>query len=230
MKPIYIIGASGLAREVATYILDCKTYSIVAFVDKEKGASTKIIVRKRAYSVISEEDFFLKHEQKKRIKPCVVIAIGYPKIRKHVAEKYACFCNFPNIIHPKSFWQSMPKIGKGNILAPYTTLSVDTIIGNFNLINYGTTVGHDTVIGDFNVILPQNIISGNVVIGSQNLFGAGTSVIEKITVGDGNTIGMGSVCIKHIANNDTWLGVPAKKYFRLSDIHIDINTSSKIKE
>jgi sugar O-acyltransferase (sialic acid O-acetyltransferase NeuD family) len=211
MKPIYIIGASGLAKEVATYILDAKKFSIAAFVDKEKRIYNGIMVRGKAYSVMSEEDFFLKHTPKK-VKPCVVIAVGYPQIRKQIAEKYAFFCSFPNIIHPEIFWQSMPKMGEGNIIAPYVMLSVDINIGNFNLINYGTTVGHDTIIGDFNAILPQNIISGNVVIGSQNLFGAGTSVIEKITIGNGNTIGMGSVCIRSIANDNLWIGVPAKEH------------------
>jgi sugar O-acyltransferase (sialic acid O-acetyltransferase NeuD family) len=209
MNHIYIIGASGLAKEVATYILDCKIFSIVAFIDKTEPAIDSMRVREKSYRVISEVDFIARCK-KERSSLHTVIAVGYPEIRRQIFKKFEPFCDFPNIIHPSSFCQSLPKIGIGNIIAPYTMLSVDIIIGNFNLINYGTTIGHDTVIGDFNVILPQNIISGNVVIGSRNLFGAGTSVIEKISIGNVNTIGMGSVCVESIGNNGLLMGVPAR--------------------
>jgi sugar O-acyltransferase (sialic acid O-acetyltransferase NeuD family) len=224
MKPIYIVGASGLAKEVATYILDCKEFSIATFIDKEekKSIDATIPIRKKEYHVISENVFFSMCKQQ-RLRPYVVIAIGHPKIRRLIAEKYSVFCNFPNIIHPNVFCQSMPRLGKGNIIAPHVMLSVDITIGNFNLINYGTTIGHDSTIGDFNVILPQNIISGNVAIGSQNLLGAGTSVIEMATIGNENIIGMGSVCIKSIDNSGTWIGVPAKKYTHYSDVSMDDN-------
>ncbi|GHV42919.1 transferase [Spirochaetia bacterium] len=209
MTDIYIIGASGLAKEIATYILDGKINSITAFVDKEIKNNHSILIRGKNYPVIDENDFFTTIDLMK-VQPNVVIAIGYPKTRKQVSDKYISCCNFPNIIHPSVYCLSMPKIGMGNIVAPNVLLSVDIKIGNFNLINYGTTVGHDSIIGDYNVILPQNIISGNVMIGSQNLFGAGTSVIENITVGNENVIGMGSVSIHSMRDGDTFVGVPAR--------------------
>jgi sugar O-acyltransferase (sialic acid O-acetyltransferase NeuD family) len=211
IEPIYIIGASGLAKEIACYIMDCTTFYVVAFIDKEIVENNPmIVVRENKYPVINEETFLLdvkKQEQKQN----AVIAIGYPKIRQMIVEKYLTFCNFPNIIHPTSYCLSNPNLGIGNVIAPHCVISVDICIGDFNIINYGVTLGHDISIGNCNVVNPQSAISGNVFIGNQNLIGAGSSILERQSIGNNNVIGMGSVVIREVKNNETCVGVPVRK-------------------
>ena len=205
----YIIGGSGQAKETAAYILDCKVDNDITFVDKEKNANY-INIRDREYSVILE-NCFLEEIKNRSEKPNVVIAIGEPKLRAKVAEKYSSFCNFPNIIHPSVSLLAVKKTGMGNVIAPTVFISIDCEIGNFNLINYGATIGHDCQIGDFNSIYPQSIISGNVKIGNRNLLGAGCSIIENISIGNNNILGMGGVCIRSVGDDNKYVGVPVKK-------------------
>jgi sugar O-acyltransferase (sialic acid O-acetyltransferase NeuD family) len=206
---IYVIGASGQAKETAAYILDCKIDDDIIFVDKENSIGF-IAVRNNKYPVILESDF-LDDAKNNSSKSNVVLGLGEPKIRAKVAEKYMQFCNFPNIIHPSVLLLTEPKIGFGNVIAPTAFISVDCEIGNFNLINYGATIGHDCKIGDFNSIYPQSIISGNVKIGNCNLLGAGCAVIENISIGNDNTIGMGGVCLNSVENGSKYVGVPVRK-------------------
>jgi len=212
---IYIIGASGQAKETAVYILDSGIDNEITFVDVERNSGS-IIIRNYEYPIFHESDFFDK-VKKKKSKPNVALAIGDPKIRIKVAEKYIPFCNFPNIIHPSVLFLAELKMGIGNIIAPMVFLSVDCELGNFNLINFGATIAHDCKIGNFNSIYPQSIISGNVVIGNCNLLGAGCAVIENITIKNDNVIGMGGVCLNSIVNDgDKYVGVPIRKLERKS--------------
>jgi hypothetical protein len=55
MKEIYIIGASGLAKEVANYILDLpQSYCILGFIEKETCENKDIHIRGQKYPVIDE--------------------------------------------------------------------------------------------------------------------------------------------------------------------------------
>jgi len=205
---IYIVGASGQAKETAAYVLDCRIDDEISFVDKEKN-SDFIKVRNREFPIVFEEDFFSM--SKNHIKtPKVVLAIGDPKIRAEIAEKYLPFCDFPNVIHPSVLFLADIKIGIGNIIAPMAFISIDCEIGNFNLINYGVTIGHDCKIGNFNSIYPQSVISGNIKIENNNLLGASSALIENVFIGNNNVIGMGGVCLKNIADNGKFVGVPLR--------------------
>jgi len=204
----YIFGASGLAREIATYVLDLN-YTINAFVDKSVGEKT-VKVRGVHYNVISEDEF------DKQVEDCnnffnICIAIGFPKLRGTIWKKYENKCNIPNIIHPSVIMQDNIELGNGNIFAPNCVLTTDIKIGNANFFNLATTVGHDVNIGSFNVFNPRVAVSGNVLIKEFNLFGANSSIIQKVSIGSENVIGMGSVVLRKVQNNLSLLGVPAKK-------------------
>jgi sugar O-acyltransferase (sialic acid O-acetyltransferase NeuD family) len=172
--------------------------------------NSTLTVRNNRYPVIDEDVFLMEIKQHTQ-RPDAVIAIGYPKIRRMVVEKYIDFCNFPNIIHPTLYCLSDPILGMGNIIAPRCVVSVDVCIGDFNLINYGVTLGHDVTIKNCNVINPQSAISGNISIGNGNLIGAGTAIMERQSIGNNNIIGMGSVVIREVKNNETLVGVPVRK-------------------
>jgi sugar O-acyltransferase (sialic acid O-acetyltransferase NeuD family) len=210
MKKIYIVGASGLAKEIATYILDCNEFSIVAFIDKSIENKSELVIRGIRYPIL-EEDFFLSELTCQQEKPNVVIAVGYPKIRKIIAEKYNPYCIFPNIIHPSVLIQDSLTKGYGNIISPFCSITIDIKIGNFNFFNTGVTVGHDAIIGNYNVFNPRTAVSGNVKIGDENLFGVGSSLLQNLTIGSRNTVGMNTALLKGIEDNNTWFGIPARK-------------------
>jgi acetyltransferase-like isoleucine patch superfamily enzyme len=91
-------------------------------------------------------------------------------------------------------------------------ISCDVIIGSFNLINDHVVIGHDNIIGDFNGLMPGAHLSGGITIGNNNLLGAACVVLQGMTIGNGITLGANSVLMTTPRDNNTYLGVPAKKF------------------
>ena len=208
---VYIVGISGLGREVANYVLDVDGFRILGFVDQDVDILPTIVkIRNEEYPVY-KESVFLSMARSQLVPPAVVLGLGFPGVRKKVVEKYREYCSFPNIVHPSAFVaDSVEKIGEGNIIAPNCIFTTAIQLGNFNFFNLAVTVGHDVVIKDYNVFNPGVAVSGAVRIDDCNLFGVHSCIRQGITIGSGNILGMGGVLLKNMGNNETWVGVPAK--------------------
>jgi sugar O-acyltransferase (sialic acid O-acetyltransferase NeuD family) len=215
MKEIYIIGASGLAREVGTYIINLQSsFEIAGFVDRNIEEYKTLCIKSREYEVI-DESVFLSKIQKEGQCPNVVIAVGNPDARVAIVKKYLKSCSFPNIIHQSVLFQDDNiNLGKGNLFAPNCIVHTNVTIGDFNYFNCGVTVGHDVRIGDCNLLNSKASISGSIHIGNENLIGANASVMQGIQIGNNNVIGMGSALTNNITNNNTLVGVPARIIFK----------------
>jgi sugar O-acyltransferase (sialic acid O-acetyltransferase NeuD family) len=215
MKKIYIIGASGLAKEVGTYIVSLHpSIEIAGFIDQNVEEYKTLHIKSREYEVINES-VFLSKIQKERQYPNVVIAVGNPDTRVAIVKKYVKLCSFPNIIHPSVlFLDDNINLGEGNLFAPNCIVHTNVTIGNFNYFNCGVTIGHDAHIDDYNLLNSKVSISGIVHVGNKNLIGANASVMQGIQIGNNNVIGMGSAVINNITNNNTLVGVPARIIFK----------------
>ena len=117
----FIFGASGFAKEVEFYILQCnKIYQskleIYAFVvnDSEYTEGEKI----NEIKIISEKEYFALFH-KNELHNCV-IAVGQPNLREKIYNKINHeFTLFPSLIHPSVIFDNRSfKIGKGSIICP----------------------------------------------------------------------------------------------------------------
>lgn len=204
MKPIYIIGSGGFAKEVYSLIRSLNLYKVIAFIDVNHKPS--ISLYGNDIPVISESDFLAK-ELSNHIS--LAIGIGNPMKIKMVSEKFASFY-FPNLIHPSAIIDlDVVSIGKGNIITAGVIFTTCIKIGDFNLFNLYATIGHDTIIGNYNVINPRVNISGEVHIGDCNLLGVNSTVLQNIKVGNFTTIGANSLIIRSTKDSMTYIGSPA---------------------
>lgn len=202
MKKIAIVGRGGFAREVKWLIdhINQKTekWKFIGYIDKNVDGE----------DVIGDDDYILNTREKLDL----VLAIGNPRIRKLIYEKYTenkCV-SFPNIIAPSVYITENIYMGIGNIICANNVLTVDIVFGSFNIVNLGCTVGHDVEIGNFNTINPGTNISGNVVVNDCVEIGTGTKIIQGKTIGSGAVIGAGAVVVKDIPGETTAVGVPAR--------------------
>jgi sugar O-acyltransferase (sialic acid O-acetyltransferase NeuD family) len=204
MNKIYIIGASGFAKEVYCLLRDINTYEIGGFIDKNP-INKNLKIGDDTIEII-DEDFFLEN-----FKNCFVcIGIGSPKIINIIVNKYKNYV-FPNIIHP-SFIGNNKSIffGIGNVITAGVIFTTNIKIGSFNIFNINMTLGHDSIIGDENVFNPSTNISGNNKIGNSNLFGVGSISLENMEIGDNNIIGASALITKNVNNNGVYMGIPSK--------------------
>jgi sugar O-acyltransferase (sialic acid O-acetyltransferase NeuD family) len=206
MKTLYILGASGFAKEVYGMLKTLNTYEIVAFVDTKKQPSISIFGDD--IPVISEEDLLEKENPSSTL---LAMGIGDPKILTKLAEKFKNF-TFPNIIHPTAIIDEREvHLGKGNIITAGVIFTVCINVGDFNIFNLSATVGHDCSIKNCNIINPNVNISGNVFIGNANLLGVGSVILQNKNIGDNCIIGAASLVTKDVIDNATVIGIPAKQ-------------------
>lgn len=208
---VYIVGISGLGREVANYILDVPDYHIAGFVDQDADGLPKTVsIRDKDYPVY-RESVFLAMAGAASDRPEVVLGLGFPEVRKKVAEKYRAYCCFPNIVHPSVvLGDTSNHWGEGNVFAPNCVFTTSVCIGDFNYFNLAVTVGHDSVVGDYNVFNPGVAVSGNVLIGNTNLFGVHSGIRQGVRIGSNNVLGMGGILLKDMPDGQVWMGIPAK--------------------
>jgi sugar O-acyltransferase (sialic acid O-acetyltransferase NeuD family) len=210
----FIFGASGFAKEVEFYIVECNNLSneslnvygfVVADFEFIKGQFINNI------KVISESEYFSRYNNEE-IHNCI-IAVGSPELKiKIYTNINSKMTQFPSIIHPSVIVDKRNfKVGIGSIICPGTILTTNIMIGDFVHLNINSTVGHDCEIGDFTTISPGVQISGNVIIFEKSFVGTGASILETIAVAANTIIGAGAVVTKPIDEAGTYVGTPAKK-------------------
>ncbi len=118
---------------------------------------------------------------------------------------------FINVIHPSANILSSNKMGVGNIIGAFTTLSVNTTIGNHCVIQDHCNIGHDCIIGDFSHLYVGSIVSGVNTIGEKATVYTGSVIFPRLKVGDDSTIGAGSVVMRAVKSGTSVMGNPAKK-------------------
>ena len=213
IKDIAIIGAGGLAKEVAFLINEInkqkKQWNIIGFIDcSEKNIGKKL----NGISIIGTDDWLIS--QRKSIN--IVFGIGDPSLRRTLSSDCIKnkFINLPNLIHPNVIgdWNNI-SLGIGNVICAGNSLTTSINIGSFNYINLSCTIAHDSVIGDNNVINPAVNISGGVEMENEILIGTGSKILQYLHICSNCVIGSGSVVTKIISKPGTYFGIPAKRMF-----------------
>lgn len=211
MRPLYIIGTGGLAREMAQLALQINdarpTWDFVGFV----SASSPDAGLDLGFARVVGDDAWLLASD---VEADLVIGIGTPQHRARGLERYlsaGARFTYPNLIHPTALLDSrLVQLGIGNAITAGCILTTDIQLGDFNLFNLQTTVGHDARIGNYNVFNPSVNVSGGVTIGDRVLVGTGAQILEGREIGSDATVGAGAVVTRNAAAGTTVVGVPAK--------------------
>lgn len=209
MKEIVIVGAGGLAREVATVVKDIncqkEKWRILGYIDKDES---QVGAMKGGLPILGSARWLTERKGE----TFVAFGIGTPGI---IAQAYAEVSDlphlrFPNLVHPTVVMDSERiEMGQGNVFCAGNILTTDIKIGSFNYFNLASTFGHDMEIGDYCVVNPGCNISGGVTLKSRVLVGTNATILQYLTVGCNSIVGAGAVVTKDVAPDVTVVGVPA---------------------
>lgn len=209
MKPLFIFGAGGQARDIAEIAAALDYRPIFAVSDQHQlgayGGTDEIVLQDEAVSHRSET---------------FALGIGDNQVRSQLAARWAKELRFPTLVHPDTTLARVTadQLGdtNGTIIFPGVRIMGRCHIGNFCTLNLNATVSHDCRIADFANLSPGAHIAGNVHVGQGAWLGMGVTVNQGTEdsprlVGDWSTVGSGAVVLRDVPKGQTLAGVPAKE-------------------
>ncbi len=204
MSDVVILGAGGLAREVAEYVQAMAGgYRVVGFIDADASRAGEVL---NGVSILGTLDALPAG------RPLFGVA-GAGNIiprRGQIGELQAVGLAPLLVVHPTAVIMPSATVGPGSIVAPTAVVSSNATLGSHVLVNYGATVGHDVRIGECVVVGPGCRVSGWVTLEDDVYLGAGSIVLPSLTIGRGAVVGAGAVVTKDVPAGTTVIGIPAR--------------------
>jgi sugar O-acyltransferase (sialic acid O-acetyltransferase NeuD family) len=113
-------------------------------------------------------------------------------------------------IHPMAYVAPNARLGAGTVVMPNAAISSATTIAKGCLIMVGATILHNTKIGNYCHFAAQCCVGANMNIAEGVHIGLNATTRENLTIGKNAALGMGSVLTKDMAENEIWVGNPAR--------------------
>ena len=193
-----IVGTGSAGKEAYGVYSKNNDVSNIVFFD-ENYAKDSLLYNKHKVITTTEE---LNLEIKKNAEFC--IAIGNPRIRKKVFDKFIELTGIPKNISYNKIQSISDIIENASIFQPGVVISYDVKIGNSCIIHANSTIGHKVNIGNFVNISPLCSIIGPCTIGSETYIGAGSIILPNINIGKNVFIKPGSIVNKDLRDFETF--------------------------
>lgn len=206
MKKLFIVGAGGFGREVYAWIKQHpefnKSWALAGFLDDNLDAL-------QPFNNFASVEPLKNHQVSNS--NVYICALGLPLVKsKLLAPLIEQKAEFISFIHPTAVIGERVKIGRGVVVCPGASISVDISIGDFSMIGPNTTIGHDGIIGAWCTLCAQCDVTGRVTIGDGVFLGSRVSIIPSKKVGSKSILGAGSVVISDVPEGVTVVGNPAR--------------------
>ncbi len=209
-KKIVIIGASGHGKVVAN-IAKLNGYDEILFLDDDESKKScgkyKVIGTSKEITKYRDYDF--------------IIAIGNNRIREKISDTLGKE-NIKQtvLIHPSAVIDETAIIKEGTVVMANAVINASVQIGRSYIINTASSMDHDCIINDFVHISPGVHVAGTVTIGRNTWIGIGSTVINNLEICANCIIGAGSTVIKDIKEEGTYIGSPAERMKKMTNLKI----------
>ena len=223
-QPIVLIGASGLAREVAAAVDAAGTHEIVGVLDDNNEllgtecAGVPVIGSIESASDLGDVQF--------------LICAGAGAARRRIASRLRASgigsARYATVVHPTAILPPSCLIGAGTVLLAYVTLTADVTVGEHVVVMPQVVLTHDALLFDFVTLCAGVVVGGNVLIESGAYLGMNSSVRQRVRVGQDSTLGMGAALLQDLPPGEVWAGVPAAALAAQSAIPVNRSQSFEL--
>lgn len=205
-RPVLLLAASGLAREVLVVLHQLGT-EVAGILDDDPsrhGTSVGGVPVMGPVAVAAE------------LTSCaLVVCAGASHLRMIMVDRLAALGvssdRYVAVVHPQVEVPASCRVGAGSVLLAGTVLTADVRVGRHVVIMPRVVLTHDDVVEDYATLCAGATFGGDVRIGRGAYVGMAASVREHSRVGAHATLGMGAVLVEDLPDHQTWAGVPAHR-------------------
>jgi len=219
MRDLVIFGIGDVARLAHFYFDKDTDHRVVAF-------SVDASYRKAdEFSGLPLVDFETVEEKYPPSKADLFVAIGYNRMNRNRAEKYAEAkakgYTLPSYVSPRCSYLAQTPPGDNCLIMEDNTIQPFVRIGNDVILWSGNHIGHDAVIGDHCFITSHVVVSGHVQVGPYCFLGVNATLRNSITLAEGTLVGAGATLLKDTEEHGVYVP-PKSELLRKSSFDVKI--------
>lgn len=207
-KYLYIIGARGFGRELATQFPlwpgFSERYEIRGFLDDNANALDGLDGYPPVVS--SVEDFV---PGKNDVFVCGLGVVHWRQ--KYVDIMLGKGGVFETLVAPSAFVASTARLGMGSLVLGKTCVMADASLGDYALCHGQCIVGHDTVVGNHAVLEYNVFLGGFVQVGERATIHTRATILPHLKIGKDAVVGACSCVVRNVKAGTSVFGNPAKR-------------------
>lgn len=207
-KPVLVIGVGGHAKVLVDCLLMQKI-SILGILDSDPLKHQDKIL---GVPVLGDDALLSQFPPDTILLVNGIGSVRTTALREKIFSRFSNLgYRFASVIHPSAIISQDVIMGEGAQVMAGAIIQAGSRLEKNVIINTHAAIDHDCFIGSHAHIAPGVVLSGNAVIGMNAHVGTGARVIQGIEIGEHCLIGSGAVVIRHVPDNSTVVGVPAKR-------------------
>jgi sugar O-acyltransferase (sialic acid O-acetyltransferase NeuD family) len=204
-RPLLLIAASGLAREVLPVARESGR-DVLGFLDDRHDELPRTIGGAPVLGAIDDIPLYPDAD----VLVCVGSGLGRERVVQRLSALGVDASRYATVIDPSVRNPGGCPVGIGSILLAGAVITADAVLGSHVVVMPRVTITHDCLIDDFVTFAAGVALGGGVRIGRGAYLGMNSSVRQGLSIGAGATVGMGAVVLSDINDSETWAGVPAR--------------------
>jgi sugar O-acyltransferase (sialic acid O-acetyltransferase NeuD family) len=205
---IVIGGGEHAGVLIDTALAQPEIWNVIGFVDKMPWEET--VLRFKIKKLGSDEDLdaILNNHPKAKL----VIGVGNISRRNKIISSLSVpEDRWANLTHPSAIIASTVRLSYGIVVMSRAIIQTGSVVSEHAIVNNGVVIEHDVFIGKNTHIASGAVLGGGCNIGNNCTIGLGSRIRDHVSIGSGVTVGMGSVVVTDIPENETVVGVPARR-------------------
>jgi sugar O-acyltransferase (sialic acid O-acetyltransferase NeuD family) len=206
-RPLLLVAASGLAREVLEVVRDTGSHTPIGFIDDNPKLWGQHVDGLPV--LLGGLERVMDEPQAQ-----VLICAGSGRARADIAVRLAGLGlsadRYATLIHPSAQLGSSTTLGTGSIVLAGGVATTGVAIGRHVVLMPRVVLTHDDVLEDFVTVCAGVSLAGNVHVERGAYLGQGALVRERCLIGEWALVGMGAVVLNDVSAGEVWAGNPAR--------------------
>jgi sugar O-acyltransferase (sialic acid O-acetyltransferase NeuD family) len=207
-RPLLLVGAGGLAREVLATVRAGSAWAVLGFLDDNPARHGQ---RLDGVPVLGPVELAASGYPDAAVVICTASTANQASRRRIAGRLGLPPERYATVVHPSASIAAGTRLGAGSVFMAFVAVTAPQQIGAHVVAMPHTTITHDDSVGDYVTFASRAALSGGVSVGEAAYLGSGALVREGLSIGTEALVGMGAVVLDDVPPGEVWAGNPARR-------------------